>query len=118
MGWLRCSRRRRPSSKRARRKRWASRLSAVSPAVASWRRRPSRRLLVENLHGYISATPFLVGLCGLFLGPMLWSVCLSLTAYNIAQPPRFIGLENYAELLGDPLIIQSLQITTVYALMS
>jgi multiple sugar transport system permease protein len=93
-------------------------LSAVSPAAASWRRRPSRRVLVENLHGYIFATPFLIGLFGLFLGPMLWSVYLSLTAYNIAQPPRFIGLENYAELLGDPLIIKSLQITTVYALMS
>jgi multiple sugar transport system permease protein len=93
-------------------------LSAVSPTAASWRRRPSRRVLVENLHGYIFATPFLIGLFGLFLGPMLWSVYLSLTAYNIAQPPRFIGLENYAELLGDPLIIKSLQITTVYALMS
>src|SRR5215212_6300926 len=92
-------------------------MSTLAPAAAL-RRRPSRRALVENFHGYLFAAPFLFGLFGLFLGPMLWSIYLSLTAYNIAQPPKFIGLENYAELLSDPLIVQSLQITTLYALMS
>src|SRR4051794_13051298 len=103
MAWRRSPRRRPRCSRRARRRPGASRLSALAPTAALPRRRVSRRVLVENLHGYLFAAPFLVGLFGLFLGPMLWSIYLSLTAYNIAQPPRFIGLDNYAELIGDPL---------------
>jgi multiple sugar transport system permease protein len=53
-----------------------------------------------------------------FIWPMLWSIYLSLTAYNVADSPRFIGLDNYIELARDPLILLSLRVTTVYALLS
>jgi multiple sugar transport system permease protein len=78
----------------------------------------SRRILVENLQGWLFAGPWFVGLVALFIGPMLWSIGLSLTSYNIVQAPRFIGLDNYLEMLADPLILHSLRITTVYALLS
>jgi multiple sugar transport system permease protein len=93
-------------------------MSTLAPAAGLAPRRVSRRVLVENVQGYLFAAPFLIGLFGLFVGPMLWSIYLSLTAYNIAQPAKFVGLDNYVELLTDPLIIKSLQITTLYALMS
>jgi len=82
------------------------------------RRFARRRALVENLHGWLFASPWLIGLCIFFLGPMFWSIGLSFTSYDIVEPPRFIGLGNYADLLSDPLIWLSLRVTTVYALLS
>ncbi len=49
---------------------------------------------------------------------MLASMYLSLTSYNIIQSPRFIGLRNYTDMIKDPLIWQSLKITTIYAVVS
>jgi multiple sugar transport system permease protein len=77
-----------------------------------------RRVLVENLQGWLFAGPWFIGLVALFIGPMLWSIGLSLTSYNIVQAPKFIGLDNYREMIDDPLILHSLRVTTVYALMS
>jgi multiple sugar transport system permease protein len=77
-----------------------------------------RRVLIENLQGWLFASPFVLGLIVLFIGPMLWSIYLSFTTYNIVQPPRWSGLDNYAELIADPLILHSLRVTTLYALMS
>src|ERR1051326_5407213 len=79
---------------------------------------PPRRVLIENLQGWLFASPWLLGLLILFIGPMIWSIYLSLTTYNMAVAPQFVGLRNYLELLGDPLIFQSLKVTTVYALVS
>ena len=79
---------------------------------------PSRRVLIENLQGWLFAGPWLIGLIALFIGPMIWSIVLSLASYNIVQAPRFIGFDNYIELWTDPLIIHSLRVTTLYALLS
>jgi multiple sugar transport system permease protein len=77
-----------------------------------------RRILIENLQGWLFAAPWLIGLVTFFLGPMLWSIYLSLTSYNVVAAPQFIGLGNYIELINDPLIGHSLRVTTVYALLS
>jgi multiple sugar transport system permease protein len=82
------------------------------------RRTHRRRVLVENLQGWLFASPWIVGLLLFFIVPMAWSIGLSFTAYNVVQPPRFIGLDNYIEMVNDPLILHSLKITTVYALLS
>jgi multiple sugar transport system permease protein len=79
---------------------------------------PPRRVLVENLQGWLFASPWLLGLLFLFIGPMAWSIYLSLTTYNMASAPQLVGLRNYLDLLSDPLILQSLKVTTVYALVS
>ena len=36
------------------------------------------------------------------LGPMVAALCLSLTKWNLLSPIKFIGLDNYVKLLGDP----------------
>jgi len=73
---------------------------------------------MENLQGWLFASPWIAGLIMFFLGPMAWSIGLSLTAYNVVQAPQFIGLDNYIELATDPLILHSLEVTTVFALVS
>lgn len=78
-----------------------------------------RRALLRNLEGWLFALPWVIGLLVFFLGPMLASVYFSLTRYNGVNPPVWVGLDNYVEVLTrDPLTWQALLITTVYALLS
>ena len=52
------------------------------------------------------------GFFGLTILPMAYSLYLSFTRYNIFQPPRWIGIDNYVRLFtNDPQFIQSAQIT-------
>ena len=48
--------------------------------------------------------------------PMLRAFYLSLTTYNLLQPPQFIGLRNYLNLLNDARFEQALRNTFVYML--
>lgn len=92
--------------------------SSDSPSRAT-RLQPSaayrRRLVIQNLQGWLYALPWLLGLLIWFLIPMVASIYLSLTSYNIVEPPYYIGLGNYVELLKDPIIWQSMKVTTLYA---
>jgi multiple sugar transport system permease protein len=79
----------------------------------------TRRVLLQNLEGWLFALPWIIGLLVFFLGPMLASVYFSFTRYAGVTPPVWIGLDNYVELLTrDPLTWHSLLITTLYAVIS
>ena len=93
-------------------------ISYEIPSAEAKRASRRRRMLARTLEGWFFASPWIIGLLTFFLGPMLYSIYLSLTSYNIVQSPRFIGLSNYAEMLRDPLIWKSLQVTTLYAIAS
>jgi ABC-type sugar transport system permease subunit len=90
---------------------------AVAPPA-----RPPRRpgfLRGESLTGLLYVSPFIVGFV-LFSGlPMLASLVLSLTNFDPREPDevQFIGLDNYARLLTDPNVIDSLVVTGRFALM-
>jgi multiple sugar transport system permease protein len=45
--------------------------------------------------------PYLVGLVGLIGLPALLTLALSLFEYDLLRPAEFVGLANFAELLGD-----------------
>lgn len=54
-------------------------------------------------------TPFLAGLVVFIYVPLLWSLYLSFfDARNTVTPNRFVGLGNYAYLLGDRLFVDSM----------
>jgi multiple sugar transport system permease protein len=62
--------------------------------------RPARRYC----HGYapwLLLTPWLIGLFAITLGPMVASLYLSFTNYNLLGQLRWVGLNNYLELLTD-----------------
>ncbi|MFV0285324.1 MAG: carbohydrate ABC transporter permease [Demequina sp.] len=81
---------------------------AVSRKQRHWR---------ETFAGYGFLTPWLIGFFGLTLGPMLYSLYLSFTQYNLFQPPQWIGLDNYVRLFTeDPNFTQSVKITLIYVL--
>jgi multiple sugar transport system permease protein len=55
----------------------------------------------ENFYGYLFMTPWLLGFFGLFIGPGLASLYLSLTKYDVLSAPEFIGAANYVKMLTD-----------------
>lgn len=83
----------------------------TTPEERAARRKEARR---DNKAGYLFLLPWLVGLFAFTLGPMLASLYLSLTDYNLIQAPNFIGLGNYAEMLADTRLHQSLGVTFTY----
>ncbi|HEX5856564.1 MAG TPA: sugar ABC transporter permease [Microbacterium sp.] len=71
----------------------------------------------ETLTGYGFLVPWLIGFVGLTVGPMIYSLYLSFTRYDIFSDPTWIGLDNYVRLFtDDPNFAQSAQITMIYVL--
>ncbi|MFK0120854.1 carbohydrate ABC transporter permease [Streptomyces sp. NPDC090994] len=68
----------------------------------------------DNKAALVFLLPWLVGLLGLTLGPMLVSLYLSFTDYNLLQAARFTGLDNVAHMLHDARLHQSLEVTFTY----
>ncbi|BDZ65640.1 sugar ABC transporter permease [Agromyces mangrovi Wang et al. 2018] len=90
------------------------RRTSEAPAQRPGQRRRQWR---ETLAGYGFLSPWLIGFFGLTIIPMIYSLYLSFTRYNIFQPPRWIGFDNYIRLFtNDPQFIQSAQITLIYVL--
>lgn len=58
--------------------------------------------------------PWFVGLFAITLFPLVASLYLSMTDYNLLQAPNFIGLENFIDMLSDPRLHKSLQVTAIY----
>jgi multiple sugar transport system permease protein len=81
-------------------------------------RKFTRRSLAqdEEIHFYLFITPWLIGFVLFTLGPILASLALSFTRYNIVKPPVFTWLENYKLLANDSLFWQSLKVTAGYVL--
>jgi multiple sugar transport system permease protein len=77
---------------------------------------------VRNREGswfYFFISPWLIGFTLLTLGPILFSIYMSFTDWDLFQSPHFNGLENYKNLLtDDPIFWKSVYNTFFYALIS
>lgn len=63
--------------------------------------RRSRRLSArrrESIWFYVIISPWLIGLLLLLAGPMVYSLYLSFTDWNLFNPPEWVGFENYIRL--------------------
>jgi multiple sugar transport system permease protein len=73
----------------------------------------------EAVYGWLFILPAVVGLVFFQLGPVLVSLYLSFTNYDIVSAPKWIGLANYERLAGvDQLYVKSLGVTAYYSLLS
>lgn len=68
----------------------------------------------EALEGLLCVTPWLIGFLLFTAGPMLASVWLAATDYEILRPITFIGLGNFQKALHDALFSKSLWNTVYY----
>ncbi len=55
----------------------------------------------SRLQPYLLLAPYLLGVSVLVFAPMLLTVVLSFTDYDIFNPPQWIGLDNYAQFFQD-----------------
>ncbi len=73
------------------------------------------RFIRKNLAGYTFLVPWLVGFFLLAIGPILFSLYLGFTKYNVINPPEWIGLDNYAYMFGrDARFRKALQVTFTF----
>jgi multiple sugar transport system permease protein len=76
-----------------------------------------RRAIKENLTGYAFISPFIIGFLAFTLIPIIASLYLSFTNYNLFAAPQWIGLDNYIKMFtSDPRLLQSLKVTLIYVL--
>jgi len=76
-----------------------------------------RSLEHDNLAGYLFISPWLIGFFGFMIIPMIISIYLSFTRYNVLTPPRWIGLQNFKDIFyDDPRFWQALKVTFTYVL--
>jgi multiple sugar transport system permease protein len=54
-----------------------------------------KRVLKEEVSSYLFLLPWLIGFFILTLYPMVYSLYLSFTQYNVLQPPKWIGWRNF-----------------------
>ncbi len=70
--------------------------------AAAYRRQPLGAMgKKEALWGYIFLSPWILGFLVFTLGPMIASFFFSFTEYNVLQDARWVGANNYVELMQD-----------------
>lgn len=75
------------------------------------------RIIKENLTGYAFISPFIIGFLAFTFIPILASLYLSFTNYNLFASPTWIGLDNYIQMFtADPRYWKSLKVTLIYVL--
>lgn len=67
---------------------------------------------------YVFLTPWLLGLLAFTAIPMILSFYYSFTRYDMFTPPQWIAAQNYVEMLGDPRVHKSLEVTFTYVALS
>jgi multiple sugar transport system permease protein len=72
----------------------------------------------DNKAAYLFLLPWLIGLAVITVGPMVASLALSFTKYNLLQAPKFIGIDNFIRMMGDERLHNSLGVTFVYVFVS
>lgn len=68
------------------------------PAARGFRLRARTR---ESISFYLFISPWIVGFLALTLGPMLVSLQYAFSDYSGLDTPRFIGVANFVEMVGD-----------------
>lgn len=67
---------------------------------------------------YVFLTPWLLGLLAFTAIPMILSFYYSFTKYDMFNPPRWIAAQNYTDMLSDPRVHKSLEVTFSYVALS
>jgi multiple sugar transport system permease protein len=68
--------------------------------------------------GYLFLLPWFVGMFVFTAGPVIASLYLSFTNYNLIGAPSWIGWQNYLAMFQDPQWWDAVRVTLVYVLLS
>ncbi|WP_050180447.1 carbohydrate ABC transporter permease [Domibacillus robiginosus] len=71
----------------------------------------------DNLAGYAFISPFIIGFLAFTIIPMVISLYLSFTSYDLFTTPQWVGLANYIEMFtGDEKYWTTIKVTFTYVL--
>ena len=59
----------------------------------------NRRVFRNNLDGWLFASPWIIGFILWTLGPMLASLFISFTDWDLITTPQFVGAENFVTIV-------------------
>jgi multiple sugar transport system permease protein len=85
----------------------------AGPPAAAGRRKSWRR---DGRAALLFLGPWFVGLVAITVGPIVASLVLSFTDYNLLSSPGWVGWENYQRMVEDPRLHQALRVTVSYVL--
>ena len=92
-------------------------LAACGVAIYAHRRSHTRGYFRRQWYGgWAAATPWMLGFVIFVGGPMVFSLIMSFTHYDVINPARWAGLANYREMFSDPLFYKSLYNTAFMAI--
>ncbi|EFG64440.1 ABC-type sugar transport system, permease component [Streptomyces sp. SPB074] len=78
-----------------------------------------RRRREQQWPAYVFLSPWMIGAVALTLVPMAVSLYLSFTDYDLFDPPHWVGLRNYTEMLTeDPRYWRSVGTTLLYVVVA
>ncbi|MFO7295819.1 MAG: sugar ABC transporter permease [Clostridia bacterium] len=78
-----------------------------------------RREIYRNRHYYILMAPYMIIFFTFTVLPVLASLGISFTYFNMLEPPRFIGWQNYSRLfLNDDVFLIALRNTFYFAIIT
>lgn len=73
----------------------------------------------EAVAGYLFIMPFIIGFLAFSAVPILISLYLSFTEYDVLGSPKFIGLQNYIRMFtADPKVFKTFGVTFFYTAVS
>jgi multiple sugar transport system permease protein len=72
----------------------------------------------ENAAGYLFLLPWFLGIVIFVLGPVIASLYLSFTNYDLIGIPKWIGVQNYLTMFRDPQWWDSVKVTLIYVVLS
>jgi multiple sugar transport system permease protein len=75
-------------------------------------------LASERRWAWLFLAPTIAGLCLLSAGPILGTLGISFTDWDLLTPPEWVGLDNFADLMANPRFWKALQNTAFYTLLS
>jgi len=81
-------------------------------------KRGSKAGIGKPWEAYLFLLPWIIGLLVFTIVPMIMSFYFSFTRYDMANPPRWIGLENYRNVFTDPRTLNSLRVTFTFVALS
>ena len=82
------------------------------------RPRMSQLARKEARDGYIFIAPWLIGFVLFVAGPMLGALVLAFMSWDLFSAPRFTGLDNFRQLVRDPLVRTALWNTAYFTFIS
>ena len=77
------------------------------------------RLWRQHSPGYLFLLPWFIGFFGLTIGPMITSLYLSFTNFDLLTAPKWVGMDNYIRIFtADPKFLASMRVTMFFVIFS